>query len=295
MLYLEKSKRSWVIIKRFSMPAILILFLAGCRNNSSVVKRHPVAEVGKTILYYDEIPNLIHDEASKADSVALVQNYINKWAKRKLLLMKAEENLSPVVKDDVTKQLEETRANLLIYQYERQMMLEKMDTVLSDAELEDYYAQNEKAFILTSNIVKALFIKLPLETPGLDRIKALSRSNNQADLQQLESLCFQFAEKFDDFHEEWVTMDRLSAELHEDIVNQEEFLKRNTFYDTADSSSTYLITIRDYRLRSSLAPFEYVRNDIKRIIWNTRRIELMQTLENGLYNDAIKDNKFKIY
>jgi hypothetical protein len=283
------------MIKNLLAPAVLILFIAGCKNSNTAVKRFPVAEVGKTILYYDEIPNLIHDESSRADSVALVQNYINKWAKRKLLLMKAEENLSPVIKDDVTKQLEETRANLLIYQYETQMMLEKMDTVLTDAELEDYYAQNEKAFMLTSNIVKALFIKIPLETPGLDRIKALSRSNNQADLQQLESLCYQFAEKFDDFNEEWVTMDRLAAELHDDIINQEEFLKRSTFYDTSDSSSAYLITVRDYRLRSSLAPFDYVRNDIKRIIWNTRRIELMQSLENGLYNDAIKENRFKIY
>jgi CRISPR/Cas system-associated endoribonuclease Cas2 len=283
------------MIKQSLILAVTVFFLAGCRNNSTPVKRIPVAEVGKTILYYDEIPGLIHDDASRTDSIALVQNYINQWAKRKLLLLKAEENLSAELKDDVSKQLEETRANLLIYQYQRQMMLEKMDTVLTDAELENYYAQNEKAFVLTSNIVKALFIKIPVETPSLDKIKVLSRSNNQKDLQQLESLCYQFAEKFDDFNEEWVTMDRLSAELHEDIAKQEDFLKRNTFYETSDSSSVYLITIRDYRLISSLAPFEYVRNDIKRIIWNTRRLELMRSLEEGLYNEAIKENRFKIY
>lgn len=283
------------MIKQLLILAVTVFFLAGCRNNSTPVKRIPVAEVGKTLLYYDEIPGLIHDDASRTDSIALVQNYINQWAKRKLLLLKAEENLSAELKDEVSKQLEETRANLLIYQYQRQMMLEKMDTVLTDAELENYYAQNEKAFVLTSNIVKALFIKIPVETPSLDKIKVLSRSNNQKDLQQLESLCYQFAEKFDDFNEEWVTMDRLSAELHEDIAKQEDFLKRNTYYETSDSTSVYLITIRDYRLISSLAPFEYVRNDIKRIIWNTRRIELMRSLEEGLYNEAIKENRFKIY
>jgi hypothetical protein len=150
-------------------------------------------------------------------------------------------------------------------------------------------------FVLSSNIVKALFIKLPLETPDLNKIRALARSNTPNDLQQLETICYQFAEKFDDFNEEWVTIDRLSVELQQNIENEENFLKRNTFYETSDSTSSYLVSIRDYRLRYSLAPFEYVRDDIKRIIWNTRRFEFIQSLENGIYNEALKQNNFKIY
>ena len=174
-------------------------------------------------------------------------------------------------------------------------MLEKMDTTISEEELEGYYAANEKNFSLSSNIVKALFIKLPAEVPDIDKIRIWSRSNDQKDLQQLESYCYQFAEKFDDFNEEWVTMDKLSVELPQDIVNQDEFLRYNTSYETRDSASVYLITIRDYRLRYSLAPYEYVRNDIKSIILNNRRFEFLQTLENGIYNEAIKEDIFKIY
>jgi hypothetical protein len=149
--------------------------------------------------------------------------------------------------------------------------------------------------MLTSNIVKALFIKLPVETPDIWKIKSLARSNKQKDFQELESICYQFAEKFDDFNEDWITMDRLSLELKEDISNQENFLKRTTFYETSDSVSVYLIAINDYKLRGTLAPFEYVREDIKRIIWNNRRIEFIKELENGIYNEAIKENSFKIY
>jgi hypothetical protein len=278
---------------------IIILFTffvsTGCLNKKNTPHRIPVAEVGGVILYYDEMPHLIQRGINEADSAAIIQNYINKWAKRELLLQRAEENLSSELKDGIDRQLVETRADLVIYQYQRQMMLEKMDTVLSETELENYYTANEKSFILNSNIVKALFIKLPVETPDLEKIKLLARSNDQKDLQQLESSCYQFAEKFDDFNEEWVTMDRLSVELQQDIENEETFLKRNTFFETTDSSSVYLVTIRDYRLRSSLAPFEYVRDDIKRIIWNTRRFEFLQSIENGIYNEALKNNRFKIY
>lgn len=274
---------------------LILVLLAGCKGNDKTVKRIPVAEVDKVILYYDELPNLIQRGVNDADSASIVQNYANKWAKRRLMLLKAEENLSAGTKTEIEQQLEETRTNLVLYQYQRQMMLEKMDTVISDTELESYYATNEKSFTLGSNIVKALFIKLPAETPDLQKIKSLARSNDQKDLQQLDSYCYQFAEKFDDFNEDWVTMDRLSVELQQDIENEENFLKRSTFYEKSDSTSVYLISIRDYRLRASLAPFEYVKNDIKRIIWNTRRIEFIQNLENGIYNDALRENSFKIY
>jgi hypothetical protein len=273
----------------------IIFFLAGCKNSQNQVKRIPLAEVGKVILYYDEMPKVNQGDKNTADSAALIQNYINKWAKRQLLLKKAEDNLSPALKNEIEKQLEETRSNLVIYQYQRQMILNKLDTVLTDTELENYYSANENSFVLSSDIVKALFIKLPLETPNLNKIRVLARSNDQKDLQQLESSCYQFAEKFDDFNEEWVTMDRLSVELPQSIENEENFLKRNTFYETSDSAATYLVSIRDYRLRSSLAPFEYVKDDIKRIIWNTRRFEFIQSLENGIYNEALKQNSFKIY
>jgi len=272
-----------------------ILLLAGCNNTHNQIKRIAVAEVSSTILYYDEMPKLIQRGVNEADSVALINNYINKWTKRQLLLQKAEDNLSPALKDEINKQLAETRSNLIIYQYQQQMILEKLDTVLTDAELENYYTSNENSFVLTSNIVKALFIKLPLETPDINKIRVLARSNDQKDLQKLESICYQFAEKFDDFNEDWIPMNRLTVELRQNIDNEENFLKRNTFLESNDSTSTYLVSIRDYRLRSSLAPFEYVKDDIKRIILNTRRFEFIQSLENGIYNDALKRNSFKIY
>jgi len=272
-----------------------IILVNGCKSSQDGTKRIPVAEVGKVTLYSDEIPVLIQHGINDSDSADLYKNYINKWAKRELLLQKAEDNLTPALKNEISKQLEETRCNLLIYQYQRQMIAEKLDTVLTDSEMENYYATNEKSFILNSNIIKALFIKLPIETPDLNKIKTLARSNNHNDLQQLETLCYQFAEKFEDFNEDWVPMDRITTEFQQNIVYEEDFLKRNTFIETSDSTSEYLVSIRDYRLRASVAPYEYVKDDIKRIIWNNRRFEYIQSLENGIYNEALKKNNFKIY
>ncbi len=274
--------------------AILIL-LTSCGRKRSSVKRIELATARNTILYLDQIPGQMTRGISKTDSAAVIHNYINNWVRKQLLLQKAQDNLSPEKKNEINDQVEEARSNLIVYEYQRQMMIEKMDTVVTDEELKNYYDSNHSSFTLSSNIVKALLIKLPLETPGIDKIRRLARSNDQKDLQNLETLCYQFADKFDDFNEQWVTLDRISVELPQEISNEENFLKYNTFYETRDSSFLYILNLRDYRLRSTLAPFEYVRNDIKRIIWNNRRIEFFRNLENGIYNDALKENNFKIF
>lgn len=273
----------------------VLIIAAGCGDIKTDPTRIPIAGVGSKILYYDQVPDLVPEGTSPTDSIAIIQNYINTWVRRELLFVKAEENLSEEFKKDLENQLQETRANLVIYQYQRQMMLEKLDTAISEEELESYYAGNEKKFMLSSNIVKALFIKVPADVPNLDRIRLWSRSSDIRELQQLESLCYQFAEKFDDFNEDWVTLDRIAVELPQEIGNQDQYLRYNTWYETKDSSSVYLITFRDYRLRYALAPYDYVRNDIKSIILNNRKFEFLQSLENGIYNDGIKANLYKTY
>jgi hypothetical protein len=66
-----------------------LLLFSGCANNTHAVKRVRVAEVGNVVLYYDDIPQLIKFDLKKSDSAAVIQNYINKWAKRELLLQKS--------------------------------------------------------------------------------------------------------------------------------------------------------------------------------------------------------------
>ena len=282
-------------MSRYLIIIIVILITGGCRDYSKSPKRTPVAKAGVVYLYKDQIPDIIPAGTSSTDSTAIVQNYINNWGKRELLFQKAEENLVPGLNEEIEQQLMEARTNLTIYQYQQQMMLERMDTTITDQELENYYSSNQGSFILGTNIVKALFIKVPVETPNIDRIRLLAHSNEQADLLQLETYCYQFADKFDDFNENWVPLNKISVELPEDITNEEGFLKRTTFYEANDSTFLYLIAFRDHRLRSSLAPFEYVKDDIKRIIWNNRRLEFLQSLENGIYNDAIREDRFTIF
>ncbi len=282
-------------MNRLLLLLTVILTTAGCSKMNHQAGRVPVAKAENAVLYADEIPNLTYAGVTEADSVALYQNYINRWAKRELLYQKANENLGYEIRKEIEKQVNDTRANLVIYQYQRQMMEEKMDTILTENQLENYYSQNQETFPLRSNIVKAMFIKLPSDLGEASSIRELAMTDDPEKVAELETLCYSYAVKYDDFNEDWITFDRLAVELPLSLSDEGSFLRRTTFYEATDSLYTYFVKLRDYRLRSNVAPYEYVKNDIERILLNNRRVNFIQSLENDIYNDAVSKNNYIIY
>ena len=272
-----------------------LLFMYSCSNYKSDANRVILAQVDDKYLYADQIPVNTNNGLTREDSISIARNYIDRWIRNELILMKAEENLSEEYQSEINNKLEETRANLMIYQYEQQMMLQKMDTAVSETEIMDYYDNHLQNFDLQHNIVKVLFLKLPVEAPNIQRARAWYRSDEQNDIQSLESYAYQFADKFDDFGENWISMNFLLRELPANIENESYFLRNNRYYETSDSDFQYFVNIRDFRLKGSLAPIDYVKDDIRTIILNNRKIDFLQELENGIYNEGIRDNSFRVF
>ena len=277
------------------MAVSILLLMFACTKYNSDANRLIVAQVDDRYLYADQIPVKTNNGLSSEDSISIARNYIDRWIRNELILRKAEDNLSEEYQAEINSKIEETRSTLMIYQYEQQMMLQKMDTMVTEEQILDYYDNHLQNFNLQNDIVKVLFLKLPVEAPNIDRARAWYRSDQQNDIQSLESYAYQFADKFDDFGENWISMNFLLRELPANINNQSYFLRNNRYYETSDADFHYLVNIRDFRLKGSVAPIDYVRDDIKTIILNNRKIDFLQELENGIYNEGIRDNSFRVF
>lgn len=277
------------------IPVFLLLTVA-CNAPVRETDRAAVARAGERVLYLDQIPSgLVVNGMSETDSISAVQSYIRQWSRKELLAMRAEENLTPEYKAEVNRQLNEMRNNLLIYQYQQQMIIQRLDTAVSDNELQDYYVGNLSTFTLTSNLVKALFAKVPATMPDLDKIRKLYRSSEPDDMNALEDLCFQYAIRYDDYNDEWIPFTQLLLEVPLESSNQEQWLARNSAVELKDDQYVYFVAIREYKLRNSVAPFDYIRGQVKTIIINNRRNDFLQKLEDGIYNEAVRNNTLKVY
>jgi len=272
------------------MLHVVILF--GC-GNKTASNGEAVARVGTSKLYHKDVSSVIPDNLRREDSILMADDYIRKWIKQELLLRKAEENLSEAEKD-VSKQLEEYRKSLILYRYKNELMKQRMDTTVSEAQILDYYTENPEKFMLNKNIVKAIFIKIPNEFAKPEELKVMCNDTSTEGIIELRDYCVQYAKVFDIFVDRWVGFQTIANYIPRTIENQEQFLKDNQLIERTDSDYYYLVSILDYKLRDEQAPIEYVNDKIKNLILNRRKIDFLKQLENNVYTEGIEKNKFEI-
>ena len=281
---------------RYIWIIIIILIGVSCSETSLVNRNRALAKVGSKVLMKREIPDLYKEGISEEDSIALPNKFIENWIRKELLYKKAQENLSRSQQNEINYRIEESKASLSIYYYEQGLIRQKMNAAISEKEINDYYEANPNALKLKDNIVKALFIQVPASSPNIKDVKKWYKSDDDNDLNELESYCYQYAKKFDDFNEEWVSFSFLLKRFPKVITsNPERFLRYNKGIEVKDSSYYYFASIREYKLKSSVSPIEYVENQIKSVIFNQRKIKFINELENSLYNEAKTNSEFEIY
>lgn len=254
----------------------------------------PIAEAFGKKLYISDVKNIFPEGVKPSDSLAILKGYIDSWTRKQILLNIAEENLSSSDKD-VEQELDDYRSTLLINRYEQQFLNQKLDTNVSKEEIQKVYSANSQSFVLTASIVKALYIKIKTTSPYLDKIRSLYKAGGESSMKELESIGRQAAENFDYFNDKWVFFNEILSELPTKPANADEFLVKNPNFEQHDNAYTYFVSVRQYKLKGLLSPFDYEMENIKSVILNKRRQELIESLEKGVFENAKRQKKVKVY
>jgi len=250
-----------------------------------------VAKVGDKYLYFSEMRGIFPRGSSAEDSMSLAKLYIDNWIKTRLLLKKAELNLSKE-QLDVSAEIETYRTSLLIYKYEEQLLQEKLDTIVHDSEIRNYYEAHAASFSLDEHFVKAIFIKLPADAPALWNVRRWLMSDRESDLQDLLDYCQRHAVAYGFFDDQWIQWAILELPQKETATRQ---LASSERIEQQDEEFIYLMRIKDKIAPGGAAPLELVRDKVKSIIINKRKLKFISELEQNIYNDALLRNQFEIF
>ncbi|TAL57426.1 MAG: hypothetical protein EPN85_14170, partial [Bacteroidetes bacterium] len=172
----------------------LCIFLFACKNTAVNSDEKPIARAGEIFLYLSEIKEAGYDVDSK-DSIELVRKFINNWIREMLVLQQAEKNLTDD-KKNFEKMVEDYRKSLITYQYESELVKQKLDTLVTDEEIEKYYIVNKDNFELIDNIIRVIYVKIRKDAPKVEKVKDWYRSDDVKNRDALTSYCHQYAENF---------------------------------------------------------------------------------------------------
>ncbi|MDR1171273.1 MAG: hypothetical protein LBL24_02340 [Bacteroidales bacterium] len=230
---------------------------------------------------------------SKDDSTALAKLYIDNWIKTRLLLKKAELNLSGE-QLDLSEEIETYRTSLLIYKYEDQLLQEKLDTAVLESEIQSYYDANMANFSSEEYVVKAIYIKLPASAPTLWKVRRWYVSGVEKDVQDLTDYCRSYAVEFGFFDNEWIPWVKIEKELPQKEAATRQ-LAQSDRMEQQDGEFIYFVRIKEKRAPGDTAPLVFVRDKVKSIIINKRKLKFISELERNMYNDALAKKQFEIY
>lgn len=282
-------------INRILFTALLAsVILAACGHKTTIGTRVPIAKVYDKFLYKDDIEALVPEGTSPQDSALKVQNYVDVWVRKQLLIKKAELYLSDEQKD-VERQLEDYRASLLIYKYKEKYLAENFDTIVTPNEVKEYYQQHQDDFKLQRNAVKAFFVKMPLESSEIQTLRILLDFRSEKDSIRLMDFIRDHSLTYDNFGDEWISFSEVKDKLPETVDENDERIKSRRIITQADDQFMYLLKTRDFLPAGHLEPFEMAQHRVTEVLLKSKMQKRLTQLENDLYQNAVGNGNLEFF
>lgn len=272
-----------------------VSLLCSCKKTQSSDDADVLVRVKDRVLERSEVKKQIPRGLSSADSLLLGESLEKKWVKDALVYEVAQRNLEGKDKEEVDKLVEEYRHSLIRYRYQEQLVRERLSSEFQESDKLSYYEENQKKFVLDKALVKGLFLKIPVDAPGLSDVKGWYRSTSEASLEKIEKYSVQNASIYDYFYDKWVDFDEVMDNIPVHVSNPNAYLKANKFVEVADSSYCYLLNIKEYLSEGSVAPYDYASSQITEMLINQRKVDFLKTFEEELYKDGIRGGDVKFY
>ena len=280
--------------------AIFSLFfvLSSCdyfqlKNNNEQSSERVVARVGDENLYFQDLLQLDLQGLSPNDSIKVTTQYIENWARNQILIRKASLNLPEEKKEEFDAMLSDYKKELYINYYKGAVLSQSLDTVLKVNEIEAFYENNKNVFRLNEKLLQYRMFSFYTKDFNENKLKKLFLKNDKESMDKLLE---------DEMKYTHVRLD------NPDWTLQSEFLKTmplfvekgkkinpKRFYIIKSEEITTMIYITNVLLNHEIAPLEYVKPVVKRMLLHKKKLEYINNIEKNLINDAIQNKIYEKY
>ena len=280
---------------KLSFFSILCVLCVSCSYFKPDAKPEAIARVEESYLYKDDIKELVPLGTSKEDSIAIVRNFIDRWASQKLLINAAELNLNDVKRAEFNELVKQYKIDLYTKAYIEELVKREVDTVISESEIKKYYDENKQNFKTNRPLVRLRYIKLQKDNPKLALIKSKFFNFKSSDKKFWDTMALQFKSfAFNDTI--WVEVPRINEKLpFINVENRDKYIVAGKQIEHVDSLDLYLVKITNVMGNNQISPLQVIRPTLREVLLNKRKLELVHKFEKEITDDAIKNNKYEIY
>lgn len=275
------------------LSVLCCIGLAGCSSSKDEkpAADRLLAKVYNKSLYFSEIADMIPESVGPEDSAIVVSAYVQRWVRDQLLMYEAERNIPKDL--NIDKLVRDYRASLVRFHFEQQIITEKLDSLVQESEVRDFYEKNIEQFQLESTILKCLFLKLPLNAPQSE-MNRYWYGKSPSDFAKLKDFAREWAILSMLDKEKWYKLEELAALLPKGTLTPENVQSRREG-SLSDGDHRYYYRILETAQGKSPAPYDYAREQAMTIILHQRKQQLIEKWKKDLYEKELRRNNIILY
>lgn len=273
--------------------ALIPFFLRSCLTPEASGDRVCLADVGGERIYLDEVLQEMPDGLSQQDSANYIHEYLNGRINNILVYQMAVKNI-PETKE-MERMVENYRRSLIRYEYQQRVLNERFQAEVSDEELRQYYDDHKSRFTAERDLIKGIYLKVPLNAPGIDGLKKWLANPEARNLQEVERYSVQFASIFNYFMEQWTPLSDVIGDVPKLMSRGAALTRNGQLLDVSDDDFCYLLYVAEGIAKGETAPFEYARSLVVNVMLNARKTAFLQQFESDLKNKALEDGRLILY
>jgi len=267
----------------------LILFSCKKNNPSDSITSDPVlVTYNNKQLKYSEVSDHITGEAHGSDSLQLIASFTEKWIKDQIMIREAKS----AIKDhsSIDKLTEDFRNDFFILKFEEELIKEKLDTLISDTELIEYYKSNKSRYKLESTIFRFIFVKAIKPISDQKNLDNLWKTTNARNLQLLNLYCQNNADVCFLNPDRWYKWEEIKKYLPTRQLSENN-IQSGVNKDFSDSNYAYKLKFFEVVKPNQEPPLSFLREQAAQAILHQRKILLLEKIKADLYEKELRNKK----
>lgn len=272
---------------------VSITLLVSCKWNKSVTEyvygKTPIVEIGTDVLYVEDIKQVVPLGLSEADSTLFAQQFIKNWAQDVLFYQNAIRNI-PDTKD-IDRLVENYRRSLIEHEYQRRLIEQKFSSETAEEDIERFYNDNERLFVLDESLLRGLFLKISNKSHDLSDIRKLYTRQDDESFEEIEKYSIRNAARCEFFYDNWRTVAEIEVLLPPLEKPLETMLKDNGSFEFKDEEYIYLLNVSEFAPKGGIEPLDHARSRIRGLLINSNEVSYMRKIKEDLYDAAIEKNR----
>ena len=278
-------KKHWLIVLLLTVVAF------SCRTEQAD-EREVIAKTKTQVLYKDDVLDALPISLSPEDSIAFVKSYVENWLHFTLLYEVADNNVSDN-DSSLAKRVDLFRKELYINAYEQMFLQQKLDTLIPQKEIDEYYELHKNEYLLEHSVVKPIFIVFPLaKEREIAEVEKLFFPKKEIDMDALKDFCFQHCQKFS-FANQWVDLNALKQELPFEVRNEAFPVGKSLKFE--DTANVFFVKIEEQRGVGNRMPIELAHDKIAKTILQSRKVEMLKNMREKVFQDATRKKQYEVF